>query len=127
MALTQTVIETVTTVLFLAAYYFLPEWKKEDSKKRSKIVNGIVSVAVGVIFTTIALAVQNGKLFESISSFYENAYELAGATNIVNAILGDFRAFDTMLEVVVLLIAGLGVYTFIKLKARKGDNPLEDK
>jgi len=127
LALTQTVIETVTTVLFLAAYYFLPEWKKEDSKKRSKIVNGIVSVAVGVIFTTIALAVQNGKLFESISSFYENAYELAGANNIVNAILGDFRAFDTMLEVVVLLIAGLGVYTFIKLKARKGDNPLEDK
>jgi multicomponent Na+:H+ antiporter subunit A len=127
LALTQTVIETVTTVLFLAAYYFLPEWKKEDSRKRSKVVNAIISVTVGVIFTTIALAVQNGKLFESISSFYENAYELAGANNIVNAILGDFRSFDTMLEVVVLLIAGLGVYTFIKLKARKGDNPLEDK
>ncbi|WP_068674081.1 Na+/H+ antiporter subunit A [Oceanobacillus sp. Castelsardo] len=127
LALTQTVIETVTTVLFLAAYYFLPEWKKEDSKRRSKVVNAIISVTVGVLFTTIALAVQSGKLFESVSSFYENAYELAGANNIVNAILGDFRAFDTMLEVVVLLIAGLGVYTFIKLKARKGDNPLEDK
>ncbi|WP_179151982.1 Na+/H+ antiporter subunit A [Oceanobacillus senegalensis] len=127
LALTQTIIETVTTVLFLAAYYFLPEWKKEESKKRSKGVNAIISVAVGVIFTTIALAVQNGKLFESISYFYENSYELAGGNNIVNAILGDFRAFDTMLEVVVLLIAGLGVYTFIKLKARKGDKPLEDK
>ena len=52
-------------------------------------------------------------------STLNDAYELAGGTNIVNTILGDFRAFDTMLEVVVLFIAGLGVYTLIKLKARK--------
>lgn len=127
LALTQTVVETVTTVLFLAAYYFLPEWKKEDSRKRSKGVNLAISISVGVIFTVTALAVQNGKLFESISYYFENAYELAGGNNIVNAILGDFRAFDTMLEVVVLLIAGLGVYTFIKLKARKEEAQLEDK
>lgn len=127
LALTQTVVETVTTVLFLAAYYFLPEWKKEDSRKRSKGVNLAISISVGVIFTVTALAVQNEKLFESISYYFENAYELAGGNNIVNAILGDFRAFDTMLEVVVLLIAGLGVYTFIKLKARKEEAQLEDK
>src|SRR5690606_31626567 len=125
--LTQTVVETVTTVLFLGAYYFLPEWKKEDSKPRSKAVNMLLSISVGIIFTVIALAVQNGKLFETISGYFENSYELAGGNNIVNAILGDFRAFDTMLEVVVLLIAGIGVYTFIKLKDRKGDSPLEDK
>ncbi|MFD1852018.1 Na+/H+ antiporter subunit A [Oceanobacillus bengalensis] len=127
LALTQTVVETVSTVLFLAAYYFLPEWKKEDTRKRSKSVNLIISILVGVIFTVVALAVQNGKLFDSISSYYENSYELAGGRNIVNTILGDFRAFDTMLEVVVLLIAGLGVYTFIKLKARKEDASVEDK
>ena len=52
---------------------------------------------------------------------------LAGGKNIVNTILGDFRAFDTMLEVVVLFIAGIGVYTLIKLKARKEENDVEDK
>lgn len=51
----------------------------------------------------------------------------AGGKNIVNTILGDFRAFDTMLEVVVLFIAGLGVYTLIKLKAKKGDADVESK
>ena len=46
----------------------------------------------------------------------KTAYELAGAKNIVNAILVDFRGFDTMLEILVLTIAGLGVYTLIKLR-----------
>jgi multicomponent Na+:H+ antiporter subunit A len=41
---------------------------------------------------------------------------LAGAKNMVNDILVDFRAFDTMLEIVVLFIAGAGVYTLIKLR-----------
>ena len=59
--------------------------------------------------------------------YFEDAYEFAGGANIVNAILGDFRGFDTMLEVVVLFIAGLGVYTMIKLKAKKGDENIENK
>ncbi|RLL42726.1 Na+/H+ antiporter subunit A [Oceanobacillus piezotolerans] len=127
LALTQTVVETVTTVLFLAAYYFLPDWKKEKEHRRSKGLQMAISIAVGTIFTITALAVQNGKLFDSISSYYENSYELAGGKNIVNAILGDFRAFDTMLEVVVLLIAGIGIYAIINLKDRKGDAHIEDK
>jgi len=113
LALTQTVVETVTTVLFLVAYYFLPEWKKEDVPRKSRNTNLVISILVGVVFTMVALSVQNHKLFESISSYFENSYELAGGNNIVNTILGDFRAFDTMLEVVVLLIAGNGVYTLI--------------
>jgi len=121
LALTQTVIETVTTVLFLVAYYFLPEWKKEDAPKRTKGINLLISIGVGTVFVLVALSVKNEKLFTTVSHFFENAYELAGGNNIVNAILGDFRAFDTMLEVVVLLIAGIGVYTFIKLKAGKED------
>ncbi|ASN04850.1 Na+/H+ antiporter subunit A [Virgibacillus necropolis] len=126
LALTQTVIETVTTVLFLAAYYFLPEWKKENTTRKIKGINLLISVCVGIVFTVVALAVQNGKLFGAISGFYENAKELAGGKNIVNTILGDFRAFDTMLEVVVLLIAGIGVYSFTKLKAKKEEKQLED-
>src|SRR5699024_4075816 len=120
LALTQTVIETVTTVLFLVAYYFLPEWQKENTRGASKTVNLLISVCVGALFTLVALAVQNGRLFPTISGFYEDAKELAGAQNIVNTILGDFRAFDTMLEVVVLFIAGIGVYTLIKYKTNKG-------
>ncbi|PAV31578.1 Na+/H+ antiporter subunit A [Virgibacillus profundi] len=127
LALTQIIVETVTTVLFLVCYYYMPEWKKENKPTRTKRINLIISIAVGIVFVLVALSVQSGKLFESISGYFENAYELAGGKNIVNAILGDFRAFDTMLEVVVLLIAGIGVYTLIKLKAGKEDENIEDQ
>lgn len=119
LALTQLVVETVTTALFLLCFYHLPRWQKEKSAPRTKVTNLVISIMVGVIFVLVALSVQSGKLFETISVYFENAYELAGGKNIVNAILGDFRAFDTMLEVVVLFIAGIGVYTLTKLKLRR--------
>lgn len=126
LALTQLVVETVTTALFLLCFYFLPEWKDFVIERKTKIVNIIISVSVGLIFTLIALSVKSGRLFQSISSFFEDADELTGGENIVNTILGDFRAFDTMLEVIVLFIAGIGVYTLIKYKKGKGANKVED-
>ena len=121
------VVETVTTALFLLCFTFLPEWKKESYKPRTKTIHAIIAIATGTIVTLIALSVQSNKMFESISVYFENAYELAGGKNIVNTILGDFRAFDTMLEIVVLFIAGLGVYTLIKLRARKEGQDIENK
>lgn len=125
LALTQVVVETVTTVLFLLCFYFLPEWKIERPASRLSIANLLIAVSVGAVFIAIGLSVQAGKLFPTISSYFENAYELAGGRNIVNTILGDFRALDTMLEVVVLFIAGIGVYTLTKSKAGKRDGNVE--
>lgn len=118
LALTQLGIETVTTVLFLLCFYFLPAWDKESPDRKINIPNLIIAISVGATFVLVALSVHSGKLVESISSYFEQAYELTGGKNIVNAILADFRAFDTMLEVVVLMIAGLGVYTLVKLRDR---------
>lgn len=116
LALTQLVVETATTVLFLLCFYHLPKLKQENSSIGFKTVNGLISIGVGIVVTIVALSANGNRLFESISSYYENAYELAGAKNIVNAILVDFRGFDTMLEILVLSIAGLGVYALIKLR-----------
>ncbi|WP_438313341.1 Na+/H+ antiporter subunit A [Sporosarcina sp. FA9] len=127
LALTQIVVETVTTALFLLCFHFLPEWTKEKSSRKSKVTKGIIAVLIGTVVTIIALAVQGNKMFDSISVYFEDAYELTGGKNIVNTILGDFRAFDTMLEVVVLFIAGIGVFTLIKLKAKKEDNDVENQ
>lgn len=126
LALTQIVVETVTTALFLLCFYFLPPWRKENAEPRSKRVNLVISIAVGLVFILVALSVKSGKLFDTIAVYFENADELAGGNNIVNTILADFRAFDTMLEVIVLLIAGIGVFSLIRLKAGKGAEKIED-
>ena len=73
---------------------------------------------VGAVVTLIFIA-QQGDGLESISKYYTNAYELTGGKNIVNAILGDFRALDTMFEGIVLIIAGLGIYTLLHYKDRR--------
>ena len=126
LALTQLVVETVTTALFLLCFYFLPEWKRNNATRKVNITNLIIAISVGVTFTLTALSVKSGRLFESISSYFEKSDQLAGGKNIVNTILGDFRAFDTMLEVIVLFIAGIGVYTLIKYRAQKGGEQVED-
>lgn len=127
LALTQVIVETVTTALFLLCFHFLPEWKKESSAPRTKLLNGLIAISVGAIVTILGLTVQGNRMFESISAYFEDSYNLAGGKNIVNTILGDFRAFDTMLEVVVLFIAGIGVFTLIKLKTRKEGREFEDQ
>ncbi|WP_342599346.1 Na+/H+ antiporter subunit A [Psychrobacillus sp. FSL H8-0483] len=126
LALTQLVVESVTTALFLLAFSHLPDWKKEKVSTKTKMTNAVVSVGVGLVVVLVALSVLNYDQFDSISVYFEDAYKLAGGANIVNAILGDFRGFDTMLEVVVLFIAGLGVYTMIKLRAKKEDADIEN-
>ena len=40
----------------------------------------------------------------------------AHGRNIVNVIIVDFRALDTLGEITVLALAGVGVYTLLKLK-----------
>ncbi|MGE7021840.1 Na+/H+ antiporter subunit A [Solibacillus cecembensis] len=127
LALTQLVVESITTALFLLAFKYLPKIQPEKVSNSIKITKAMISIAVGATVTLIGLAVMNYDKFEPISAYFEDAYNLAGGKNIVNTILGDFRAFDTMLEVVVLFIAGLGVYTLIKLKAKKGDTDVESK
>lgn len=120
LALTQLVVESVSTVLFLICFRHLPEIKKELEPKSKKIRNLFISLTMGATVTFVGFAVLYYEKFMTISNYFNDSYELAGGKNIVNTILGDFRAFDTMLEVVVLFIAGLGVYTLIKLKAKGG-------
>ena len=121
LALTQMVVETVTTVLFLLCFYHLPKLYKKMEKISFSWTKMIISICTGLSVTILTLVANGHKLFKSISGFFENSYELAGANNIVNAILVDFRGFDTMLEISVLTIAGLGVYTLIKLRGKGRD------
>jgi multicomponent Na+:H+ antiporter subunit A len=120
LALTQLLVETVTVVLFMLVFYHLPELRKESFKPRFNIVNLVISIAVGALVTAIAFsasALGNEAGFESIAEYFiQNSKELAGGYNMVNVILVDFRGLDTLLEVLVLGIAALGVVTLIKLR-----------
>ncbi|MGG1634333.1 Na+/H+ antiporter subunit A [Paenibacillus sp. NRS-1760] len=117
LALTQMIVETVSVTLFLLCFYHLPKLSKEIAALRFRLSNFVIALSVGIIMTLIALGASGNRAFDSISDFFlKESYELAGGKNVVNVILVDFRGFDTMLEIVVLAIASLGIYAMIKLK-----------
>lgn len=126
LALTQLVVESITTVLFLVCFRYLPDMRAERKSRSKRNFHVALSLFTGATVTMIGLAVLNYDRFPPVSAYFNDALALAGGANIVNTILGDFRAFDTMLEVVVLFIAGLGVYTLTKLKPKKEAPTHED-
>ena len=53
----------------------------------------------------------------SISSYFlQNAKTGGGGTNVVNVILVDFRALDTLGEIFVLALVAIGVYAMVHLR-----------
>jgi hypothetical protein len=60
--------------------------------------------------------------------FVEHSVPEGHGRNVVNVILVDFRGLDTLGEITVLAVAGLGVYALLKLGRRAdggGESPTE--
>lgn len=126
LALTQLLVETVTVVLFVLAFIKLPKLRQEKFQLKINGVNALIAAIVGVGVTMIALsslALGNRLNFSPISEYFvENAKSLGGGYNIVNVILVDFRGLDTLLEILVLSIAALGIVSLVKLRMKEGED-----
>ena len=122
LALTQLVVETMTTILFIVSFSRLPNISRKKADKKKEMMKIVVAFIFAGAVVTLVFMAQQGDGLETISKYYMNAKELTGGKNIVNAILGDFRALDTMFEGLVLIIAGLGIYTLLNYKDRRGQD-----
>ncbi|MCS4486503.1 DUF4040 family protein [Staphylococcus americanisciuri] len=125
LALTQLVTETITTVLFIVSFSRLPNIPRGQFNLKRESVKIIVSLMTAITVVGLVFMIQQADALETISVFYHDAYEKSGGKNIVNAILGDFRALDTMAEGLVLIIAGFGIYTLLNFKDRRGQDERE--
>src|SRR5690625_212755 len=120
LALTQLVIETVSVALFLLCFYHLPQLRKRDEKPGSKMLNAIVAISIGSLMTLIGISAHSTNWYESISEYFiEKSLPVGGGKNIVNVILVDMRGLDTLFEITVLGIAGLDIFSLIKLRKNK--------
>lgn len=115
LAMTQFSIDTLTVVLFVLVLYRLPQFRKYDNAK-VQLRNGLVSLTFGILISLIALHAYNQPVIREVSEYYaHNAYLKAKGKNVVNVVLVDFRGFDTMVEIIVLAIAAIGVFSMLKL------------
>jgi len=115
LAMTQFSIDTLTVLLFMLILFKLPK-NKTYSSKSIRIRDGILSLIFGSLIAILVLEVYEYPSSTEISKFYaDNAYVLAKGRNVVNIILVDYRASDTIVETVVLVIAAIGVFSLMKL------------
>ncbi|WPR74797.1 putative monovalent cation/H+ antiporter subunit A [Algoriphagus sp. NG3] len=118
LAMTQFSIDTLTVILFVLVIYNLPRYKTFSNWK-IRLRDGVLSVFFGTLIAVLTLEVLSEPLNRETSIFYaESAYLLAKGKNVVNVILVDFRGFDTMVEITVLVIAAIGVFSLLKLRLK---------
>jgi len=106
LALTQLLAEIL--ILFLLIGLILK--KPQFAKQKKSMIRAIVACAMGLMTTLLVIKAQAVEWENQTSAYYiENSYTAAFGKNVVNVILVDFRAIDTLGEITVLAIAALGV------------------
>jgi multicomponent Na+:H+ antiporter subunit B len=114
----------VTTVIFLGALALTAE--KEQSKFSGRwLALGVVSITVLVLiyatFDKPRLGDPNAPVHQHVAPWYlEKTPELIGIPNVVTAVLGSFRGYDTLGEVFVVLAACIGVLFILGVKDPAG-------
>jgi len=135
LALTQISVEVVTVLLLLLALNLLPKSPPLLSSPARKWRDGALAITGGVLVGGLAWAMLTRDPGPSIAAYHlANAKSGGGGTNVVNVILVDFRAFDTLGEIIVLGIAGLAIYALLataatgkagaRLRSWRADTPL---
>ncbi|MFN2135013.1 MAG: hydrogen gas-evolving membrane-bound hydrogenase subunit E [Candidatus Promineifilaceae bacterium] len=142
-ALVQIVVDILALVIMVLALNRLPRmqrhsaqfltergWREATSGRLpSWTWQAVLAALLGIVVTIVTLFTLLERPREStVTPYYaENAKAETGATDIVGAIVVDFRALDTLIEITVFSLAGLGIATLLTHAARKhgDDNPRE--
>ncbi|MFC4554618.1 Na+/H+ antiporter subunit A [Georgenia faecalis] len=121
LALTQVLVETVTLVVFVLVLRRLPAYFSNRPLAFSRWWRAAVGVAAGLLFAGLAMVAAGSRVDAPVSeSFPAEAYEFGYGKNVVNVTLVDIRAWDTMGELSVLLVAATGIASLVFLRARSG-------
>ena len=126
LALTQFSIETLSTVLFVLVLRFLPRSWRHRAPAIAAPMRIAVAGAVGVAVFVFALSASNARSDVDEASMsevmIENSLPKGKGSNVVNVILVDFRGWDTMGEITVLLVAAIGAVSLAR-PGRRRDEP----
>jgi multicomponent Na+:H+ antiporter subunit A len=116
LALALFLVETLTLIAFVLVLRRLPVlFTQSETTTALRVQKAVVAGAAGVFIAVAAVVFSAARQGPSAISreFIARAEEGAGATNVVNAIIVDFRAFDTVGELSVLAVAATGVASLV--------------
>jgi multicomponent Na+:H+ antiporter subunit A len=124
LALTQFLVETLTLVIFVLVLRTLPAEADSAHMSRFRLPRALLAVAVGATVTTLAVFAMAARSTRPIADLLPDAaYYRGHGSNTVNVLLVDIRAWDTLGEISVLLVAATGVASLVFRHRRFGAAP----
>jgi multisubunit Na+/H+ antiporter MnhB subunit len=123
LAIVQFLFEIFALIILVRAFV-KKDYHQEEPKTINKIMAGVTVITLAAIFilsvSVFELLPPFGEPLMTTADFYvDKGAELSGAGNLVNSVLLDFRAYDTLGEVTILFTAVLGTLTILRIKSKK--------
>ena len=126
-ALVQIVVDILLIIILVLALSLLPGKKLREAQKlvlsRRRLGiwrDALIATAFGIVVMLMSLtALLSRPRISELTPFFESNAGATGSKSIVGAILTDFRGIDTLNEIAVFSIAGLGIYTLLWFSTRK--------
>ena len=107
--LTQLLVEVLTVLMIMLVLRKLP-LEFSDGKNPKRLRNAVIAAGSGVAASVAAFTLIGRRGRSDVAQYYiAEGPEVTGGANIVNVILVEFRALDTLGELVVLGMAGVAI------------------
>lgn len=120
LAITQLLVETLLVVVLAAALLRLPP-RRRQVPLLSRARDGLIAAAAGTLAAAMVLVAGTGDRPAPLAAaMLAAAVPEAYGRNVVNVILVDFRALDTLGEITVVAAAAVGVWTLLRRRSAKG-------
>ncbi|TFD25359.1 Na+/H+ antiporter subunit A [Cryobacterium lyxosi] len=124
LALTQALVESITLVIFVLVLRRLPANIAQHNKPVRPKRRLLIGSLVGLVMGTIGFIALGARQFDSIAGALPRlSVEEGHGDNIVNVMLVDMRAWDTMGEVSVLIVVATGVASLLFVSGRNAVVP----
>ncbi|MDQ4131637.1 MAG: DUF4040 domain-containing protein [Actinomycetota bacterium] len=119
LALTQVVVETLSTVAFVLVLRRLPERFESESSVRRRILRLAIAGVVGATVFVLAIVAGGSRTAPPVSDeMVARSVPDGHGRNVVNVILVDFRGLDTLGEITVLAVASIGAVALARAGRR---------
>ncbi|GAA4641159.1 Na+/H+ antiporter subunit A [Gordonia humi] len=124
LALTQFLVESVTLVVFVLVLRKLPSESAQRHAAGFRLGRALIGLAFGAMLVLVGLYAAAARSTQPLQlRLGDAAYEFGHGANAVNVLLVDIRAWDTIGEVSVLIVAATGVASMVFRSRRFGAAP----
>ncbi len=124
LALTQALVETITLVVVVLVLRRLPQRIALRNRPSHRMLRAALGILVGVAMAVVAVQSLGSRVADPVSGpLPEMALVEGHGRNVVNVLLVDIRAWDTMGEISVLVAVATGVASLLFVTGREGVIP----